>query len=56
MPEISKRAKTAFDEVGMTKKLPAVERVSAENLPTPLYVVYSNFILLKAASGADFQV
>lgn len=56
VPEITKRAKTAFVGVGVSGKLPAVQRVAADWLPTPLYVLYSNFCHLKAASGGDFQV
>lgn len=56
VPEISKRAKTAFIEVGLSSKVAAVERVSADFLPSPLYVLYSNFCHMKAASGTDFKV
>jgi Fms-interacting protein/Thoc5 len=56
VPEITKRAKAAFNEVGLSSKLPAVERVSGEWLPTPLYVIYSNFRHLNAAFGTDLQV
>lgn len=58
VPEITKRAKVAVAEVevGESSQLPAVERVSADCLPTPLYVLYSSFCHMKAASGGDFKV
>lgn len=67
VPDVSKRAKAAFEEVGMdatqlppvdrVAQLPLVERVSsAEELPTPLYVLYAQLCNFKAVSGSSISV
>ena len=56
VPDIQKKSKSAFEEIGLGTSLPAVQRVPAACLPTPLYVLYSKLCHVMALSGAEFQV
>lgn len=56
VPDIQKKSKTAFEEIGLGTSLPILPHVHSASLPSPLYVIYSNFVHVKVVSGSEFQV